>query len=131
MCVNRIYSGALCPVSATAHRRKRYLKENQMNKLVIAGLTALLVTGTAFAETPVGGEGCEARAVSKEGKPLAGAAKSAFMKKCERESKIENKTDDVRSAKIAQQEKMKECNKEGVGKKGEERKKFMSECLKK
>ena len=28
---------------------------------------------------------CEAKALSKEGKPLAGAAKSSFMKKCERE----------------------------------------------
>jgi hypothetical protein len=26
---------------------------------------------------------CEAKAVSKDGKPLAGAAKAAFMKKCE------------------------------------------------
>jgi hypothetical protein len=30
-----------------------------------------------------------------------------------------------------QQEKMKSCNKEAEGKKGDERKKFMSECLKK
>lgn len=98
-----------------------------MNKLIVAALVTLLTTGVSFAQAPVGGEDCEAKAISKEGKPLAGAAKSAFMKKCMRESK----PDDVRSAKVAQQEKMKECNKEGVGKKGEERKKFMSECLKK
>lgn len=98
-----------------------------MNKLIVAALVTLLTTGMAFAQTPVGGEDCEAKAVSKEGKPLVGAAKSAFMKKCMRT----NNPDDVRSAKVAQQEKMKECNKEGVGKKGEERKKFMSECLKK
>jgi hypothetical protein len=30
---------------------------------------------------------CEARAVSKEGKPLVGAAKSAFMKKCMNDAK--------------------------------------------
>jgi len=30
-----------------------------------------------------------------------------------------------------QQSKMKKCNKEAVGKKGDERKKFMSACLKK
>lgn len=98
-----------------------------MNKLIIAALTTLLMTGIAYAQTPAGDDNCEAKAVSKEGKPLAGAAKSAFMKKCMRESK----PDDVRSAKITQQEKMKECNKEGVGKKGEDQKKFMSECLKK
>lgn len=30
---------------------------------------------------------CAAKAVSKEGKPLAGAAKSSFIKKCEADSK--------------------------------------------
>lgn len=30
---------------------------------------------------------CEKKAVSKEGKPLAGAAKSSFMKKCVAEAK--------------------------------------------
>jgi hypothetical protein len=30
--------------------------------------------------------GCEAKALSKEGKPLAGAAKAASIKKCENES---------------------------------------------
>src|SRR5260221_8895980 len=29
------------------------------------------------------GSDCESKAVSKEGKPLAGAAKASFMKKCE------------------------------------------------
>jgi hypothetical protein len=33
--------------------------------------------GTAFAQ-----ETCESKAVSKDGKPLAGAAKTSFMKKC-------------------------------------------------
>lgn len=28
-------------------------------------------------------EACEGKAVSKDGKPLAGAAKTSFMKKCE------------------------------------------------
>jgi len=31
--------------------------------------------------------GCEAKAVGKNGKPLAGAAKGAFMKKCEADAK--------------------------------------------
>ena len=34
-------------------------------------------------------------------------------------------------AQLAQQEKMKTCNAEAAGKKGDERKAFMSECLKK
>ena len=33
------------------------------------------------------GDSCEAKAVSKAGKPLAGAAKTAFMKKCEADAK--------------------------------------------
>jgi hypothetical protein len=30
---------------------------------------------------------CEAKAVSKDGKPLAGAAKAASIKKCEKDAK--------------------------------------------
>nr|WP_240538541.1 hypothetical protein [Rhodoferax sp. PAMC 29310] len=39
----------------------------------------------ATAATPAASE-CSAKAVSKAGKPLAGAAKNAFMKKCEADS---------------------------------------------
>ncbi len=64
-----------------------------MNK-IIAGLVAgLLSVGVAYAQTPAptakadsatpAASGCEAKAVSKSGKPLAGAAKTAFIKKCE------------------------------------------------
>ncbi|MEZ5607581.1 MAG: PsiF family protein [Burkholderiaceae bacterium] len=35
------------------------------------------------------------------------------------------------AAPATQQDKMKACNKEAAGKKGDERKSFMSECLKK
>ncbi|WP_264597729.1 hypothetical protein [Rhodoblastus acidophilus] len=38
---------------------------------------ALSTMGGAFAQ-----EACEAKAVSKDGKPLAGAAKTSFLKKC-------------------------------------------------
>jgi hypothetical protein len=30
---------------------------------------------------------CEAKAISKDGKPLHGAAKAAFIKKCEKDAK--------------------------------------------
>jgi hypothetical protein len=43
-------------------------------------LVAILVTfaaGSAFAQ-----ESCESKAVGKDGKALAGAAKASFMKKC-------------------------------------------------
>lgn len=74
---------------------------------------------------------CEAKAVSKTGKPLHGAAKTAFIKKCEREGGGAATVEHGTSAKVSQQEKMAACNKEATGKKGDERKAFMKECLSK
>lgn len=51
-----------------------------MKKLTIAALLSLFAANVAFAAAA---SDCEAKAVGKNGKPLAGAAKSAFMKKCE------------------------------------------------
>ena len=50
-----------------------------MNKLLVAIIGTLFAANIAFAA----GSDCEAKAVSKDGKPLAGAAKKAFIKKCE------------------------------------------------
>jgi hypothetical protein len=44
-----------------------------------------MFTQVATAATPAASE-CSAKAVGKAGKPLAGAAKTSFMKKCEAES---------------------------------------------
>ena len=52
-----------------------------MKNIVIAVLASFFVANVAFADAS-----CEAKAVSKEGKPLAGAAKAAFIKKCEKEA---------------------------------------------
>ena len=49
-------------------------------KLLFALVASLVFVGAAQAES------CADKAVGKNGKPLAGAAKDAFMKKCERES---------------------------------------------
>ena len=46
-------------------------------KIMLAGLVVAFTGGVAFAQ-----ESCETKAVSKDGKPLAGAAKTSFMKKC-------------------------------------------------
>ena len=65
-----------------------------MKKLIAAAtLAALLATPLAFAETatPAAGDSCEAKAVSKDGKPLAGAAKTAYMKKCEKDHPADSK----------------------------------------
>jgi hypothetical protein len=49
-----------------------------LRKIMLAGLVVAFTGGVAFAQ-----ESCDTKAVSKDGKPLAGAAKTSFMKKCE------------------------------------------------
>ena len=47
-------------------------------------LASVLMTSSAFAQSPAApaDSSCEAKAIDKNGKPLAGAAKASFMKKC-------------------------------------------------
>ena len=56
-----------------------------MRKTLLTALLAAcaLVAGPALAADAAG---CEAKAVGKDGKPLAGAAKASFMKKCNKEA---------------------------------------------
>jgi hypothetical protein len=48
-----------------------------LRKIMLAGLVVAFAGGAAFAQ-----ESCDTKAVGKDGKPLAGAAKTSFMKKC-------------------------------------------------
>lgn len=57
-----------------------------MKTLLIALAASLAFIGSAHAASD-----CEAKAVSKDGKPLSGAAKASFIKKCEREASCEAK----------------------------------------
>ena len=41
----------------------------------------------AAAAAPAAGATCDAKAIDKNGKPLAGAAKNSFIKKCEKDAK--------------------------------------------
>lgn len=50
-----------------------------MKKLLAFAATTALLSAPAWAKT------CEEMAVSKDGKPLAGAAKTAFVTKCEKD----------------------------------------------
>jgi len=52
-----------------------------MNRLLLAVLLSAFAVGLAMAQ-----ETCESRAVGKDGKPLAGAAKTSFMQKCKRDT---------------------------------------------
>ena len=49
-----------------------------MKKLFLVVVLATFAAGSAFAQDA----SCETKAVGKDGKPLAGAAKTSFMKKC-------------------------------------------------
>ena len=53
-----------------------------MQKLMIAAVATSFAANMAYAADA----SCEAKAVSKDGKSLAGAAKASFIKKCEKES---------------------------------------------
>jgi hypothetical protein len=52
-----------------------------MKRIFLAAIVATFAIGSAFAQ-----DSCETKAVGKDGKPLAGAAKTSFMKKCMAES---------------------------------------------
>lgn len=47
-----------------------------MKRIILAALITSFTFGSALAQS------CETKAVSKDGKPLSGAAKTSFVKKC-------------------------------------------------
>ena len=69
-----------------------------MSKSVLAVAGILCFANMAFAQSSAssttntaavpGAASCEGKAVGKNGKPLAGAAKNTFMKKCEASAKV-------------------------------------------
>jgi hypothetical protein len=48
-----------------------------LRKMILAVFVVAFAGGAAFAQ-----DSCGSKAVGKDGKPLAGAAKTSFMKKC-------------------------------------------------
>jgi hypothetical protein len=48
-----------------------------MKRIFLVAIVATFAAGSAFAQ-----ESCETKAVGKDGKALAGAAKTSFLKKC-------------------------------------------------
>jgi len=53
-----------------------------MKRIFLAAVIATFAAGSAFAQDA----SCETKAMGKDGKPLAGAAKTSFMKKCMHDS---------------------------------------------
>lgn len=51
-----------------------------MSRVILVALISSCLIGTAVAQS------CESKAVSAEGKPLHGAAKTSFIRKCKREA---------------------------------------------
>ena len=51
-----------------------------MKRIMLAALITAFAAGSAMAQS------CESKAVSKDGKPLAGAAKTSFVKKCKEDT---------------------------------------------
>ena len=51
-----------------------------MKKILLAAVISAFAASGALAQT------CESKAVGKDGKPLAGAAKTSFMKKCKEDT---------------------------------------------
>jgi hypothetical protein len=51
-----------------------------MTRVILVALITSCIVGTAMAQS------CESKAVSAEGKPLHGAAKTSFIKKCKRDA---------------------------------------------
>lgn len=49
-----------------------------IKRVVLAAVIATFAAGSAMAQDT----SCETKAMGKDGKPLAGAAKTSFMKKC-------------------------------------------------
>jgi hypothetical protein len=52
-------------------------ERNMIRTVFVAALLATFAVGSAMAD-----DSCESKAMGKDGKPLAGAAKTSFMKKC-------------------------------------------------
>ena len=51
-----------------------------MKRIILAALMAAFAISTATAQS------CESKAVSADGKPLHGAAKTSFVKKCKKDA---------------------------------------------
>jgi hypothetical protein len=51
-----------------------------MKRVILVALLSSCVVGTAM------GQSCESKAISAEGKPLHGAAKTSFVRKCKQDA---------------------------------------------
>ncbi len=52
-----------------------------MKRIFVAALLSMFAVGSAMAQ-----QTCDSKAVGKDGKPLAGAAKTSFVTKCKKDA---------------------------------------------
>ena len=55
--------------------------EVKLKRTILAALILAFAAGSAMAQAT-----CESKAISKDGKPLAGAAKTSFVNKCKKDA---------------------------------------------
>jgi hypothetical protein len=83
--------------------------ERKMKRALFVALIAAFAAGSALAQ-----ETCESKAVDKDGKALAGAAKTSFLQKCKKDA-CEPKAVDKNGNKLkgaAKNSFLKKCEKE-------------------
>ncbi len=64
-----------------------------MRKIALAMLVLVFASGVTLPPAVAQSMSCESKAMDKNGKPLAGAAKASFMKKCMRSACAEKAVD--------------------------------------
>jgi len=89
-----------------------------MRKLIFIAFASLFIANTAFAADA----SCEAKALDKNGKPLAGAARAASIKKCEKGA--------AGAAPAASACEAKAIGKNGKPLKGAAKNSFVKKCMK-
>jgi hypothetical protein len=72
-----IDDGTCCQIAALKSRYQAVKERDMLKSIFLAAMIATFAVGSAMAQ-----ETCESKAVGKDGKALAGAAKTSFMKKC-------------------------------------------------
>ena len=71
---------ALAKAKSICWNRNVVQKEPAMKKIFLVVVISMFAAGSALAQS------CESKAVSKDGKPLSGAAKTSFVKKCKQDA---------------------------------------------
>jgi hypothetical protein len=72
-----IEDGTCCQIAVLKSGTKASKERDMLKSVFLAAMIATFAVGAAMAQ-----ETCESKAVGKDGKALAGAAKTSFMKKC-------------------------------------------------